>query len=105
MNMTLSNFVSNKGNTIANQFIIECVAKNEESLTFQSYKTKIAVIEKGGNKLTLDENALDYSKTTLKYLKIFLSDNLSGFPEVIKKSDIIAKLQALDIELIITDLN
>ena len=58
---------SNNGNQVPNQFIID----NGNKTLFQSYKTIVAVKENG--KVTLDSNALEYSNTTLKYLKQFLN--------------------------------
>ena len=58
---------SNNGNQVPNQFIID----NGNKTIFQSYKTIVAVEENG--KVTLDINALEYSNTTLKYLKQFLN--------------------------------
>jgi len=57
------------GNEIANQFILE--DKNSE--TFQSYRTTIAIRKQG--KIILDTSALDYSRTTSKYLYQFLNMN------------------------------
>lgn len=59
------------GNPVANQFIIN----NRGSETFQSYNT---IIAKETNKtLYIDSMALEYSQTTLKYLKEFLRTSLS----------------------------
>lgn len=70
--MKVKNILSRKGNSIANQFIIEL----PENLTvFQSYETVIAHNRNGV--IVLDTNALDYSATTLKYLKIFLNTTKS----------------------------
>ena len=65
--MKVSNMYSNNGNRVPNQFIID----NGNKTLFQSYKTIVAVKENG--KVTLDSNALEYSNTTLKYLKQFLN--------------------------------
>ena len=65
--MKISNMCSNNGNQVPNQFIID----NGNKTIFQSYKTIVAVKENG--KVTLDSNALEYSNTTLKYLKQFLN--------------------------------
>ena len=69
--MKVSNMYSNNGNQVPNQFIID----NGNKTIFQSYKTIVAVKENG--KVTLDSNALEYSNTTLKYLKQFLNTNES----------------------------
>ena len=65
--MIVQNMTSHNGNQVPNQFIID----NGNKTIFQSYKTIVAVKENG--KVTLDSKALDYSATTLKYLKQFLN--------------------------------
>lgn len=60
------------GAKVANQF--EVVEGNKT--TFVSYTTKIAELE--GDKITLDNNALDYSQTTSKWLYHFLRIHLGG---------------------------
>ena len=57
--MRVENMVSNRGNYIPNQFII---TDDDGREIFQSYETIIAIVDKG--KITLDNNALDYSRTT-----------------------------------------
>jgi len=62
------------GNPVANQFEIE----TPKEIIFQSYGTIIAKKERGFlGSVTLDKNYWDYSRTTLKYLKQFLGNNLS----------------------------
>ena len=70
MRVKMQNMISNRGNAIANQFEIYV----DGAKYFQSYNTIIAKIEKG-HKITLDTNALDYSRTTSKYLYLFLNMN------------------------------
>ena len=67
MRVKMQNMISNRGNAIANQLEIYV----DGVKYFQSYNTIIAKIEKG-HKITLDTNALDYSRTTSKYLYLFL---------------------------------
>ena len=67
--MKISNMTSSNGNKVPNQFIIE----NGNKTVFKSYNTIVAVKENG--KVVLDSNALEYSNTTLKYLKQFLNTN------------------------------
>lgn len=62
------------GSKVANQFVIE----SDDSETFQSYDTTIAIIGYGVAGVTLDTSALDYSVTTSKYLYRFISDRLGG---------------------------
>lgn len=52
-----------------NQFIIN----TEKEITFQSYDSTIATINKKTGVLTLGKD-WDYSKTTLKHLYLFLQD-------------------------------
>ena len=69
--MKVSNMFSSNGGQVPNQFIID----NGNKTVFQSYNTIIAIKENG--KVILDSNALEYSNTTLKYLKQFLNTNES----------------------------
>ena len=64
--MKVENMVSSSGNYVPNQFIIT----DDGREIFQSYETIIAIKDKG--KIILDNDALDYSKTTSKYLYMFL---------------------------------
>ena len=70
MSVRVQNVISSRGNAIANQFEIYV----DGMKYFQSYNTIIAKIDKG-HKITLDTNALDYSRTTSKYLYLFLGMN------------------------------
>ena len=65
--MKVENMVSSRGNYVPNQLII---TDDEGREIFQSYETIIAIKDKG--KITLDNNALEYSRTTSKYLYMFL---------------------------------
>jgi hypothetical protein len=78
--MKVKNMQSNKGNTIANQFIIE----GNDGLYFQSYNSIIAKIPYGrptehiinpDNKTILDKKYWNYSRTTSKYRNIFLNES------------------------------
>lgn len=68
--MKVENMVSNRGSYVPNQFII---TDDEGREIFQSYETIIAIKDNG--KIILDSDALDYSKTTSKYLYLFLGMN------------------------------
>lgn len=81
MKVKVLNMTSNNGNKIPNQFIIKSGKYVNSYLWtdtyFQSYETIIAQlsIKKCGNyELILDNNALNYSRTTSKYLYKFLLD-------------------------------
>ena len=82
------NMVSNKGNKIANQFVIY----TDNGSIFQSYNSTIVKIDSG--KTYLDKNTWDYSKTTGKYRNIFLNET---------KKDTEAKIKSG--QYILTDLN
>ena len=71
--MKVSNFTSNNGNKIANQFLI--TEKNKQ--TFQSYKSIIAVKNYKTQKTYLDEYYWDYSVTTGKYRNQFLGEGIA----------------------------
>ena len=76
--MKVTNMTSNKGNKIANQFIIY----NDNEEYFQSYKSIIVKkvtqwffdYEQKEIKIYLDKNYWNYSKTTGKYRNIFLNE-------------------------------
>ena len=100
--MKVQNMTSNRGNKIANQFIIEdctikhCTPNGTESFytgtMFQSYRSNIAF--KTGDTTLIDKTYWDYSKTTGKYRNQFLGEN---------KTETQAKIDSG--EYILTDLN
>jgi hypothetical protein len=65
--MKVTQLINDNGNAAANQFV---VYDGTNTTYFQSYNTIIARSDMG--KITLDSNALDYSRTTSKHLYIFL---------------------------------
>jgi len=78
--MKLTNMLSNKGNRIANQFVITDDAGN---MYLQSYNSVIA--KQGTNGQTwLDRNTWNYSKTTAKYRNMFLGETLKETKAKIK---------------------
>ena len=92
--MKVTNMTSNKGNKIANQFIIYDDNNNKY---FQSYKSIIAKIENNdvienigidyqrNKKVYLDKNYWDYSVTTGKYRNIFLNETKKETEKKIKE--------------------
>lgn len=68
--MIVSNMRSNKGNDVPNQFTI----KSSLGTTFQSHRSIIAFIDNTG-KVTLDSYYWNYSRTTSKYLSMFLNSS------------------------------
>ena len=67
--MKVSNIVNNRGNIVANQFII----RDDKATFFQSYKSIIVKIEDG--KTILDPVYWNYSRTTSKHRSTFLGEN------------------------------
>ena len=60
------------GSNADNQFIIY----NDKSITFQSYSTIIARYDITRQRLTLDHYTHDMSRTTARYLNLFINDSL-----------------------------
>ena len=91
--MKVQNITSNKGNKIANQFVITDDYGNEY---FQSYKSIIAIKynSKYSNPIQLDQKYWNYSNTTGKYRNIFLNETIKDTKAKIKSG-----------EYILTDLN
>ena len=70
-NVHVSNLESPRtGNTVSNQFVI----KSSRYSFFQSYDSLVAIYDKKERSITLGP-AWDYSKTTLKYLKVWLESD------------------------------
>ena len=91
--MKVENITSNKGNKIANQFVITDDYGNKY---FQSYNSIIAVKynSKYSNPIGLDQKYWNYSNTTGKYRNIFLGETITETKKKIKSG-----------EYILTDLN
>ena len=70
MKIKCKQFISDKGNSIANQFLIYA----NDGVYFQSYNSIIAWQDHNNN-IFLDEYYWDYSKTTAKYRNQFLCTN------------------------------
>ena len=79
----VQNMTSNKGNKIANQFIIY----TDTGSIFQSYNSTIVKIDSG--KIYLDESKWNYSTTTGKYRNIFLNENINATRKKIKSGEYI----------------
>ena len=71
--MKVYNMTSARGNTVANQFIIE---DDRGNTFFQSYDSMIAKRDAKG-KVTLDSNYWDYSATTGRYRNDFLGEGIA----------------------------
>jgi hypothetical protein len=91
--MKVENIESNRGNKIANQFVI---TDDQDNKYFQSYKS--IIVKKGyeNNKygVYLDQKYWNYSNTTGKYRNIFLNETIKDTKAKIKSG-----------EYILTDLN
>ena len=68
--LKIINMTSDRGNSIANQFIIQ----DKKQKTFQSYKTRICRWNAEKETLILNANWWDYSNTTRKYFKKFINE-------------------------------
>jgi len=68
--MKVSNMIGHSGNEIANQFILT----DGSNVTFQSYKSTIAIYDRKTSKLYLKGEMWDYSVTTRRYFKKFVED-------------------------------
>ena len=77
--MKVKNMTSNKGNKIANQFIIT----DKNNRYFQSYNS--IIVKETEKKTYLDSFYWDYSTTTGKYRNIFLGEKKSETEKKIKK--------------------
>ena len=91
--MKVENITSNKGNKIANQFVITDDVGNQY---FQSYNSMIVKKVNCSNfyKIELDQKYWNYSNTTGKYRNIFLGETITETKKKIKSG-----------EYILTDLN
>ena len=86
--MKVSNIVNNRGNIVANQFIIE----DDKATFFQSYKSIIVKIERinVGDNTMLTRTILDpvywnYSRTTSKHRSTFLNESTKETERKIKE--------------------
>ena len=77
------NLTSDKGNLIPNQIVI----RTPKEVIFQSYRSIIAVIK--DDKIYLDRNCWDYSRTTSKYRNKFLHMDTTEIKRAIKNGSII----------------
>ncbi len=94
--MKVENMKSSNGNKVANQFVIHNY-DNLGSEAFQSYESVIVLIDRcdsGGDKVKLDRDKWDYSRTTGKYRNQFLGET---------KKETQAKIDSG--EYVLTDLN
>ena len=80
--INVKNMVSNKGNTIANQFTI----RTHKGRYFQSYNSIIAFID-NNDRVFLDEYYWDYSRTTGKYRNQFLGEYIDETRSKIKSGE------------------
>lgn len=71
--MKVRNMTSARGNTVANQFIID----TKDGLYFQSYASVIAFKPRNGGPIQLDARTWDYSATTGKYRNEFLGEGIA----------------------------
>jgi len=81
--MKVQNMINSNSKTVPDQFIIY----NDMATFFQSYDSIIVKLENG--KVFLDENKWDCSKTTSKYLNLFLSRTTAEIKARIKTGEYI----------------
>ena len=63
------------GEPVKNQFAIYCTdSKSRNVICFQSYKTLIAIKDIATKTVRVHERLRHYSRTTAKYLNVFLND-------------------------------
>jgi len=67
--MKIENITNERGNKVANQIKVE----TDSATYFQSYESVIAKVEKNTKNVLLTQY-WDYSPTTLRHLRTFLSD-------------------------------
>lgn len=72
---------SRSGRAVANQFTIS----TDKGSFFQSYNT--IIVFRGHDKVYLDINAWDYSRTTGKYRNIFLNEDKGTTEQKIKSGE------------------
>tara|TARA_R100000781_G_C4075604_1_gene125971 strand:- start:488 stop:784 length:297 start_codon:yes stop_codon:yes gene_type:complete len=97
MNIKVKNLTSERsGREVSNQFDINIKTEKEELRIFQSYETLIAkiVITRSVFETHLDTYALDYSRTTSKYLYKWLG---------LDRKQILERIESK--QIILTDLN
>ena len=87
MEIKAYNLISPNGNMVANQYTI----RTKKYHYFQSYDTIIAKHNKITDKTILDTNALNYSRTTSKYLYSWLRMNRKQIEQKIKDKEILLK--------------
>ena len=97
--MKVENITSNKGNKIANQFVITDNDNGNKKEYFQSYNSMIVkkIYDHLGCDVVetyLDKKYWNYSNTTGKYRNIFLGETITETKKKIKSG-----------EYILTDLN
>jgi len=80
--MKVTNLRSSKGNKVPNQYSID----TGNSIIFQSYDSIIAEVK--GGIIYIDPVYYNYSKTTSKYLYMFLNMNKNTIQEGIRRGDI-----------------
>lgn len=76
--LKVHNLTGRSGRGVPNQFEV----LTPEGRYFQSYRTIIAKIERG--EVTLDADYWNYSKTTSRYLSIFLCQDLKEIKKRVK---------------------
>jgi len=83
--MKVENMVSQAGNPVPNQFIIR---DDKGNRIFQSYNVIVAKVDKEGQ-IHLDSRYWDYSRTTTRYLNIFLRAKPGELKRAVREGKIV----------------
>ena len=74
MKKVIYNIKNEKGNTVANQFLMI----EGTDYTFVSYQTTIAVLKAGSGVMFLNKSVFDYSRTTTRHFLNYLENVLTA---------------------------
>ena len=74
MKKVIYNIKNERGNTVANQFLII----EGTDYTFTSYRTTIAVLKAGSAVIFLNRDVFDYSRTTTRHFLNYLENVLTA---------------------------
>ena len=83
--MIINNMISDKGNTIPNQYVIRL----DNCDVFQSYETVIAIRDYDLNEVYLNKEYYDYSNTTSKYRNKYLGLTTKETEQKIKAKEFV----------------
>lgn len=79
---SIENMTSSNGNDVPNQFIIRGQYNGEDYKIFKSYDS--IIVMKVGDKVFIDKQYWDYSRTTAKYRNEFLRETTAETTQKLK---------------------